>query len=487
MKKPIIGIIGRAGNASDDDKAIYTKEEIRRAIIKCGGIPLLVVPTQDIEYDMVDPIQVPRMTKTEKELLYQQIQLCDGIVMPGGSKWYEYDEVACTYTLEQDIPMLGICMGMQIIAKIYSNCAEMAKDETVLNKSDLNHHRPGEKYVHEIEINPDSYLRHLLKTNKVKVNSRHRYHVEQYGDLIVSAKSDDGLIEGLEAPDKRYVLGLQWHPESMLEFDDDANKIWNDFIDVCAKYHTEKKKVTNFQYPMIGIIGRPDALDDGTNVICVWEAYRRVLVRRNTIPIVFLPNQDIDYESIRPGLVEPLTEIQKKELEGMISFTDGMLIPGGYRWYQYDCVLYEEAYAQNMPILGICTGMQMMARIDNQTGTNQFYPNILNETVIDHHQRDVKYVHEVEIITQETLYTIIKKNKFMVNSRHNYHIPKTQNFHIAALSEDGLIEAIESADKKFVIGVQWHPETMDEYDENAKRLFDYFINLITNTKRIDSD
>ena len=70
---------------------------------------------------------------------------------------------------------------------------------------------------------------------------------------------------------------------------------------------------------------------------------------------------------------------------------------------------------------------------------------------------------------------IINQDIIDVNSQHRYHITKVNNFKVSAYSEDGLIEAIELPNKKFVMGVQWHPEKMIKYDEYANKIFEKFI------------
>ena len=71
---------------------------------------------------------------------------------------------------------------------------------------------------------------------------------------------------------------------------------------------------------------------------------------------------------------------------------------------------------------------------------------------------------------------ILEKDEIMVNSFHRYHVSDNEYFFVSSRSEDGYIESIEMKNKKFIMGVQWHPEISYNFDDNSKKLIDYFIN-----------
>ena len=72
---------------------------------------------------------------------------------------------------------------------------------------------------------------------------------------------------------------------------------------------------------------------------------------------------------------------------------------------------------------------------------------------------------------------ILEKDEILVNSFHRYHASDNKYFNNIAYSEDGYLEGIELKDKDFVVGIQWHPEISYEFDENSKKIIDYFINI----------
>ena len=87
-------------------------------------------------------------------------------------------------------------------------------------------------------------------------------------------------------------------------------------------------------------------------------------------------------------------------------------------------------------------------------------------------------MHHVIIDEDSKLYSIIGEKKIWVNSRHSYHAPKLNDIFVCARSSDGLIEGVEVKDKKFIVGVQWHPESNLDADINSKKIFKaFFSNL----------
>lgn len=233
--KPIIGIVARSQKDSGNYSILYANNKVVRAVVKCGGTPLLILPNQGIDYEENTPSDTIRLSNKDKEELNNVLNKCDGILIPGGHKWYEYDEYICKYAVDNDIPLLGICLGMQLLSKVLNNNKINGIDNTVKNETNIEHQKVDATYAHKIKILKESLLYEILKKDEINVNSRHKYHVPSELSFLASAYADDGIIEAVEYKNNRFTLGVQWHPESMIDYDEESKKIINAFIEKAKK------------------------------------------------------------------------------------------------------------------------------------------------------------------------------------------------------------------------------------------------------------
>ena len=229
--KPIIGVVSRSSK-NDERSVFYVYGSVIRSIVECGGIPILIVPPHNVDYEEKEPKNIERLTEENKQDIEEQIKLCNGILMPGGNKWYEFDEYICKYAIDNNIPLLGICMGMQLLAKKLNNSIE-GLDNTILNNTNINHSIKDLDYVHSVKILKDTVLYNIIGKEEINVNSRHNYHVPDELKFLQSAYSKDNIIEAVEYKENNFTLGVQWHPETMISYDADAKKIIQAFIDKC--------------------------------------------------------------------------------------------------------------------------------------------------------------------------------------------------------------------------------------------------------------
>lgn len=190
-----VGIILRDYISKSNSDLLGVREDLieylRKYSIEVICIPILF---QNNEYE-------------ELEKTIKVIKTCNGIILPGGAEEYDIDYKIIKYLYEYDIPTLGICLGMQLMALNFNGNIESIGKET---------HQKKEGYVHEIKIKEGSRLANILKSKKILVNSRHIEHITTT-DLPIVAISNDLIIEAVEDPNKRFFIGIQWHPESLKE------------------------------------------------------------------------------------------------------------------------------------------------------------------------------------------------------------------------------------------------------------------------------
>ena len=239
--QPIIGIIGR--NHQDYDlnhRLIGISEDLRRAVIKTGGIPIIINPPQDVEYYDAVPSKLPKLTKEDKEFLDRQLSLCNGIIIPGGIKRFEYDVYALEYAIKNDIPTLGICIGMQVMTMLNEQ-GEMVTSNSKIETGE-DHCKLDEDYVHDVILDKESILYKILGKDRIRVNSRHTMEVKDTVMFKTFGKSEDGVIEEIEKQDQSFMIGVQWHPEILINLGDlDSFKIFEAFIKKAEEIDNDSK------------------------------------------------------------------------------------------------------------------------------------------------------------------------------------------------------------------------------------------------------
>ena len=159
---------------------------------------------------------------------------------------------------------------------------------------------------------------------------------------------------------------------------------------------------------------------------------------------------------------------------------------------KWEIALFKEAHKAEIPVLGICRGMQLI----NVALGGSLYQDIdhqlnceFSHLPLDSKKREnLEYVsHKVSILKRTHLNKILNSDYLNVNSHHHQAIKEIgAKLNIAAKSECGIIEAIENKNKAFLIGVQWHPEDLIDNYSCFINLFSELIKAAKNNKRTTS-
>lgn len=216
---------------------------VHLAILLAGGRPVHLRPGGPHSHDMTN---------------------YDGVVITGGHDidpvlYASQSEVVPKYDSERDklesdviddalargLPLLGICRGAQLLnvrlggtlfQELRSRRKQTSNRWTILPLKTL-------------LIEADSCLRELLRGQRVKINSLHNQGIDALGDgLIVSGRDLDGIVQGIEAPGQRFLIGVQWHPEFLI-FQTRQRRLFKALVEA-AKTHRQN---AGSQMPCEGI------------------------------------------------------------------------------------------------------------------------------------------------------------------------------------------------------------------------------------------
>ncbi len=119
-----------------------------------------------------------------------------------------------------DKPLLAICRGMQVlnVALGGSLYEDIASALPAAQRHDWYPNYPRDYLAHTVEVEPGSRLARILGTRKLRTNSLHHQAIRQPAPALeVVAHAEDGVIEAVELPEKRFAIGVQWHPECLPE------------------------------------------------------------------------------------------------------------------------------------------------------------------------------------------------------------------------------------------------------------------------------
>ncbi|MGM0410217.1 MAG: gamma-glutamyl-gamma-aminobutyrate hydrolase family protein [Bacillota bacterium] len=245
--KPLIGITSyfvdgnelgdfydRPRGATGQDMAMSTMD-YSRGVEKGGGIPL----------------NIPVINKDD--YIEEIVEKCDGILFSGGPdispsyynedpdsqcgkvvpKRDEFELKLLEKTIEANKPILGICRGIQLINVYYNGSLKQHIDD---HRDNVKHHAltkfPRWYKAHEVEIEENSHIEKAYGEKKIMTNSLHHQAIKEVGDgLTVTAKTSDGIVEGVEDKNKDFLVGVQWHPEMMYFKHEEQVKMFKYFVE----------------------------------------------------------------------------------------------------------------------------------------------------------------------------------------------------------------------------------------------------------------
>ena len=228
-------VIGITANYENIDATL--RDRYYKQVIAAGGTPVIIPPVAD------------------STVIVNTLEHLDGLILTGGGDynplWMGEEPSPRLHNINQErdaaelmlvrlafnrqIPMLGICRGIQTLAialggKVYQDIKQMVKHSQDADRSEP---------THSVEIKKDSTLYNIYGAEKILVNSFHHQAVSEPGKhMRIIAKSTDGIIEAIESNEYKQILGVQWHPEWLGE---EGGKIFHWLVNQANNFYAAKE------------------------------------------------------------------------------------------------------------------------------------------------------------------------------------------------------------------------------------------------------
>jgi len=219
MKTPLIGI---TMDSEDGSAGAYSKfdwyalrENYASSIAYAGGLPLPLPHEPDLvdQYlDLIDGLVVTGGAFDVDPSMYGENDVHDTVVTK--DKRTLFERAILEGALERDMPILGICGGQQLLHVVLGG--KLIQHIPDVYKDCLAHEQPNprDEPGHWVQVKPGTLLHKIVGEDQLHVNSAHHQAIADEPDgVVVNATAPDTVLEGMEAPNKKFCLGVQWHPE----------------------------------------------------------------------------------------------------------------------------------------------------------------------------------------------------------------------------------------------------------------------------------
>jgi putative glutamine amidotransferase len=237
--RPLIGIPCHSGLRAETARPIYCNNRAYvHAVEHAGGVPILI--------PLFDNINI----------LGSLLSRLDGLLLPGGLDMQplhyceephpllgevdpqidELELALARWALEEDVPTLGICRGMQLLnvalsGTLYQDLGAQYPDSITHMYGDL----PRGQVTHRVYVESGSQMEKTLGASEVWVNSLHHQAIKKPGRGVrVTGRAEDGVAELIEVADYRFVMAAQGHPEELYTHQPAWAHLFSALIDACT-------------------------------------------------------------------------------------------------------------------------------------------------------------------------------------------------------------------------------------------------------------
>ena len=224
--RPVIGVTLDSEQPGGYSKLPWyaLRQNYFEAVARAGGVPVALPHEPELVPDylaMIDGLLVSGGAFDVDPSLYGATSRHDSVTTKDKRTRFEWAMTRAA--VEADKPVLGICGGQQLLNVVLGGTLIQHIPDAVPDA--LAHEQPNPRTEpgHTVSVVPGTLLHRVTGADSLSVNSAHHQAAAGVGEgIVVSARAEDGVIEAIEDPRRRFCLGVQWHPEYGISFGDTA-------------------------------------------------------------------------------------------------------------------------------------------------------------------------------------------------------------------------------------------------------------------------
>ena len=246
--RPLIGIttyLEQAQTGVWDVRASFLPEVYLDGVTEAGGIAVLL-PPQPVDggqartvVSSLDGLVIAGGADVDPRRYGQDPHGATGAPREDRDAW---EEALLRAAIEQDVPFLGICRGLQVVNVALGGTLHQHLPDVVGHTG----YQPGAAVFgqEEVEVEHDSRLAGILGTERLRVPVYHHQAIDEVAPgLRVTARTDEGVVEAIEVDDARYGVGVQWHPEE----DRADRRLFSSLIDAARAHRAARASASAIQ------------------------------------------------------------------------------------------------------------------------------------------------------------------------------------------------------------------------------------------------
>jgi putative glutamine amidotransferase len=231
VPRPVIGIT--LDFSRQDREQFALRDDYVRAVEEAGGLPIVLAPGRPEDapelLGRVSGLLLTGGGDVDPALYGETPHETVGRVIPERDV---FELALAREALGRRMPLLAICRGQQVLN--VATGGTLVQDIPSQLSGAMDHDPDIERWgmAHPVRILPGTRLRDILGTDTTLVNSFHHQAVKEPGQgVVVSARSDDGVVEGIEVADQPFAVGVQWHPEAFWDHGRSFQSLFEALVD----------------------------------------------------------------------------------------------------------------------------------------------------------------------------------------------------------------------------------------------------------------